>query len=297
MKFEFIANQAGELGNQFPVDYMCRMLRVSRQGYYAWKSRRPSQREREDSVLKTKIQALFDFHKGRYGVRRIHAELRRGGVRVAYKRVQRLMAELGLVSVHPRPHKRTTVQAADAAALPDLVGRQFTPIAPNVLWYGDITYVKTVDGWAYIASVIDGYSRKVVGWAIADHMRAELVIDALTMALARREPPDGVIFHADRGSQYTSQAFVEFCKRNGVRNSAGRTGICFDNAAAESFWATLKKEFIHLHPFDTVATLRRETFEYIEGYFNTRRIHSSLEYLTPIEYEERFEKRQLHIVA
>ena len=295
MKFEFVANQAVLPGNVFPIDYMCRMLEVSRQGYYAWKKRGSSQRDRDDSALKTKIKALFELHKKRYGVRRIHAELRRGGVRVAYKRVQRLMRELGLVSVHPRPWRRTTIPAATPAQLPDLVGRNFTPIMPNALWYGDITYVRTWDGWAYIASVIDGYSRKVIGWAIADHMRTDLVLDALTMALEQRQPAAGVIFHADRGSQYTSSAFVEFCAKHGIRNSVGRTGICYDNAAAESFWATLKKEFIHLRPFDTIARLRRETFEYIEGYYNTKRIHSSLDYLTPTEYEEQFETRRLHV--
>lgn len=295
MKFEFIANQATQEDNPFPVDYMCRMLGVSRQGYYAWRKRGPSQRDRDDSALKTKIRTLFEFHQKRYGVRRIYAELRRGGVEVSYKRVQRLMVEMGLVSVHPRPRKRTTVPAAAPAELPDLVGRNFTPATPNALWYGDITYVRTWDGWGYVASVLDGYSRKVIGWAIADHMRTELVIEALRMALAGRGPCPGVVFHADRGSQYTSKAFVEFCSDHGVRNSVGRTGICFDNAAAESFWATLKKEFIHLRPFDTVARLRRETFEYIEGYYNTKRLHSSLGYMTPNEYEEEFERRRIHV--
>jgi transposase InsO family protein len=264
------------------------MLGVTRQGYYQWKNRGPSQHERDDSALKSRIRALFEFHKKRYGVRRIHAELLRGGERVAYKRVQRLMREMGLVSVHPRPWRRTTIAAAVPSELPDLVGREFVPDAPDTLWYGDITYVRTWAGWAYIASVIDGYSRKVVGWAIADHMRTELVTAALGMAIEQRKPAGGVIFHADRGSQYTSAEFVGFCADHEVRNSVGRTGVCYDNAAAESFWATLKKEFIHLHPFDTLAKLRRETFEYIEGYYNLTRIHSSLGYMTPVEYEEEY---------
>jgi putative transposase len=214
---------------------------------------------------------------------------------VSYKRVQRLMRELGLASVHPRPQRRTTVQAAEPSRLPDLVGRNFTPITPDSAWYGDISYVRTWDGWAYIASVIDGFSRRVIGWAIADHMRTELVTAALGMAIEQRRPEHGVIFHSDRGAQYTSTEFVEFCRKYGIRNSVGRTGICFDNAAAESFWATLKKEFIHLRPFDTVARLRRETFEYIEGYYNTKRIHSALGYRTPAEHEERFRKHRLRI--
>jgi transposase InsO family protein len=286
VKFQFIADQAYD--KAFPIDYMCHMLGVSRQGYYQWKKRAPSQHDRDDSALSTKIRAIFELHEKRYGVRRIHAELLRGGVRVAYKRVQRLMRVMGLVSVHPRPYKRTTVAAASPSRLPDLLGRRFNSPAPNTAWYGDITYVKTWSGWAYIASVIDGYSRKVVGWAVADHMRTELVIDALQMALTCRRPSDGVIFHADRGSQYTSEQFVQFCRDNGVRNSVGRTGICYDNAASESFWATLKKEFIHLHPFDTIARLRRGTFEYIEAYYNRRRIHSTLGYLTPVEYENQY---------
>ncbi|WP_322756740.1 IS3 family transposase [Frankia sp. Cas3] len=171
------------------------------------------------------------------------------------------------------------------------VSQDFTADAPNRLWFGDITYVRTWDGWAYVASVIDAFSRKVVGWAVADHMRTDLVLDALRMAITRRHPPKGVIFHADRGSQYTSKEFVDFCKINNVRNSVGRTGICFDNAAAESFWATLKKEFIHLHPFDTVERLRTGVFEYIEVYYNRLRIHSTIGYLTPVEFEDEFDKK------
>ncbi|MEX5638100.1 IS3 family transposase [Parafrankia sp. FMc2] len=278
----------------FPVDYMCRKLDVSRQGYYAWKKRGPSRREKDDVTLSTMIKAIFDHHEGRYGVRRIFHELHRQGVAVAYKRVQRLMAAMGLVSVHPRPRRpATTMQAAAPSSLPDLVGQDFTAPAPNRLWFGDITYIRTWDGWVYMASVIDAFSRKVVGWAVADHMRTELVTDALRMAITTRRPPDGVIFHADRGSQYTSSQFVAFCHGNNIRNSVGRTGICFDNAAAESFWATLKKEFIHLHPFDTLDRVRAGIFEYIETYYNRQRIHSAIGYLTPIEFEEEFDGRDL----
>ncbi len=201
------------------------------------------------------------------------------------------MRALGLVSVHPKARKATTVQAAEPSRLPDLVSQDFTADAPNRLWFGDITYVRTWDGWAYVASVIDAFSRKVVDWAVADHMRTDLVLDALRMAITRRHPPKDVIFHADRGSQYTSKEFVDFCKINNVRNSVGRTGICFDNAAAESFWATLKKEFIHLHPFDTVERLRTGVFEYIEVYYNRFRIHSTIGYLTPVEFEDEFDKK------
>ena len=285
MRFEFIADQAAQ--DAFPVDYMCTMLGVSRQGYYAWKTRGPSRRERDDQTLKTRIKAIFDHHKGRYGVRRIFRELKRGGVAVAYKRVQRLMTELGLVSVHRRPGPRTTIPAEGRdGGLPDLLGGDFGAAAVNEKWFGDITYVRTWNGFAYVASVLDAYSRKVVGWAVADHMHTDLVEDALRMAIDRRSPADGVIFHSDRGSQYTSDQFLRFCRSHGVRNSVGRTGICFDNAAAESFWATLKKEFVHLHPFDTVARLRKGVFEYIEVYYNRQRLHSAIGYVTPVEFEE-----------
>lgn len=270
---------------------MCTQLEVSRQGYYAWKKRGPSQHDKDDATLCAKIKAIFELNKGRYGVRRIYQQLRRQGVQVAHKRVQPLMSTLGLVSVHPRARRTTTMQAAEPPSLPDLVRQAFTATARNQLWYGDTSYVLTWDGWAYVASVIDAFSRKVVGWAVADHMRTELVLDALGMALAQRHPPKGVIFHADRGGQYTSHDFVEFCKANGVRNSVGRTGICYDDAAAESFWATLKKEFIHLHPFDTVERLGSGIFEYIEVYYNRQRIHSTIGYRTPHEFELEFDRR------
>ena len=226
MKYEFIADQATQ--ETFPVDYMCRMLGVTRQGYYRWKSRQPSQRDRDEAALKQKITAIFEFHQRRYGVRRVYTELYRSGVRVAYKRVQRLMRELGLVSVHPHPWRTTTVRGAQPGDTPDLVGQDFVPSRPNTLWYGNITYVRTWEGWAYVASVIDGYSRRVVGWAVADHMRTDLVQDALAMALQQRSPEHGVIFHADRGSQYTSDQFQEFCQSRGVRPSMGRTGVCYE---------------------------------------------------------------------
>lgn len=298
MKFEFISNHTPKKPdfadgvNTFPVDYMCRMLEVSRAGYYAWKKRGLSRHDRDDLTLSTKIRAIFDAHEGRYGVRRIHRTLVRQGIRVAYKRVQRLMARMGLVSVHPRPRRHlTTVQAAEPSDLPDLVGRAFTATEPNRLWYGDITYVRTAAGWCYVASVVDAFSRKVVGWAVADHMKAPLVKTALQMAVMHRRPPEGVIFHADRGSQYTSHEFVQFCKEHKIRNSVGRTGICYDNAAAEAFWATLKKEYVHLHAFADLAQLRQGVFTYIESYYNRRRLHSTIGYVTPVEFEDQYAAR------
>jgi putative transposase len=200
------------------------------------------------------------------------------------------MAENGLRSVHPRPWRRTTLPSAPAAHLVDLVLRDVSPAGPNATWVGDITYIHTWAGWAYLATVIDCHSRKVVGWAVADHMRTELVTAALAMAIKNRNPPPGLIFHSDRGSQYTSTEFRAFCADHGVRPSVGKTGICYDNAVVESFFATLKKELIHTRPWPTMARLRTAIFEYIESYYNRKRLHSTLQYLSPEEYELRFDK-------
>ncbi len=214
-------------------------------------------------------------------------ELRRAGVVCSHKRVHRLMRTAGLRGVHPRPYKRTTLPDRFDPRLADLVARDFTPPAPNLTWVGDVTYIKTWAGWAFCATVIDCYSRKVVGFAVADHMRTGLIIDALRMALIHRDPPAGVIFHSDRGAQYTSTEFRDFCRDNGVRPSVGRTGICYDNAVAESFFATLKKELIHTRPWPTIDKLRAAVFEYIESYYNRRRRHSAIDYDTPTEYENK----------
>ena len=287
MRFAFIREQAAK--KAFPVVFMCAQLQVSQSGYYAWLTRPVSAHQSRDRALGRLITTLFNEHQGRYGVRRIFAELLRTGEPVSYKRVQRLMSELGLVSVHPRPYKRTTVPSAPAAHLVDLVLREVHPDGPNQTWVGDITYIKTWTGWAYLATVIDCHSRKVIGWSIAEHMRTELVLDALDMALKNRTPPAGVIFHSDRGSQYTSGEFRTFCTDNNVRPSVGQTGICYDNAVAESFFATIKKELVHLRPWPTLTRLRTELFTYIETYYNRKRLHSTLDYLSPEEYELAFD--------
>jgi transposase InsO family protein len=173
------------------------------------------------------------------------------------------------------------------------MGRDWSPAGPDVAWVGDVTYIKTWQGWAFLATVIDCFSRRVVGFALADHMRTELIMDALRMAVIHRNPPSGVIFHSDRGAQYTSYEFRDFCRGNGVRPSVGRTGVCYDNAVAESFFATLKKEVIHLHPWPTLALLRTAVFEYIESYYNRRRRHSTIGYDTPIECEHQYALAQL----
>jgi transposase InsO family protein len=281
------AGRRGPREDRFPVSFMCEMLGVSRGGLYAWKKRGAPPRAAEDEVLTQRIRKIHKQHEGRYGIDRIHRELARAGHRHSPGRVRRLARAAGLRCVHPRPYKVTTVQdKARQQGLVDLVGRQFVPAGKDELWYGDITYIRTMRGWVFLAAVIDGYSRKVVGWAVADHMREALVLDAMKMAIRGRRPGIGaVVFHSDRGSQYTGRAFRDLCLANGIIPSVGHTGSCFDNAAAESFNATLKKELIHLHVWTGLKNVARAIFEYIEVYYNRKRIQKNLGYLTPAEYE------------
>ena len=283
MKFAAIADWAAS--KSYPVSFMCAELGVSRSGYYAWRNAAPSQRSKDDARLIAIMKNLYAEARGNPGVRRMRAGLAALGHRLSHKRVWRLMKLAGLRGRHPRAWRRTTIGGDQPVPAPDLIGRAFFADRPNEKWCGDITYVKTWDGWAYVATVIDLHSRKVVGWAIADHMRTELVTAALDMAIATRRPPAGVIFHSDRGAQYTSGDFARYCKRNHIRRSLGRTGTCYDNAVSESMFATYKKELIHTRPWPTMADLKKETRDWIENYYNTKRRHSTLAYLTPREYE------------
>jgi putative transposase len=281
--------------NEFPVDFMCRELGVTRQGYYKWLKAGPSARDLDDASLIMLMRVLYARARGNPGVRRMRAELAAAGRRLSPKRVHRLMRAAGLRGRHPRAWKRTTVRGQKPVPAPDLVQRNFTARKPNQKWCGDITYVKTWNGWVYVATVIDLYSRAIVGYAVGDHMRTSLVTDALDMALRRRQPTRRVIFHADRGTQYTSKEFADYCKNNRIRRSLGRTGICYDNAVSESTFATYKKELIHTRPWPDLATVRRMTIDWIDNYFNTIRRHSTLGYLTPHEYELGF--REIHQLA
>jgi putative transposase len=283
VKFSAIADWAAS--GEYPVSFMCRELGVSRSGYYAWRTAGPSQRSKEDTTLIAIMKRIHARARGNPGVRRLRAGLAALGYRLSHKRVWRLMKAAGLRGRHPRAWKRTTIGGDSPVPAPDLIGRAFHAEQPNQKWCGDISYVKTWDGWAYLATVIDLNSRKVVGWAIADHMRAELVTAALDMAITHRQPPAGVIFHSDRGAQYTSSEFDSYCRRHNIRRSLGRTGICYDNAVSESFFATYKKELIHTRPWPTMTDLTNETRDWIEHYYNTVRRHSTLGYLTPREYE------------
>ncbi len=283
MKFAAIADWADQ--DDYPVAFMCEQLAVSRSGYYAWRGAKPSATADADAAFTALIITIFTKARGNPGVRRVRAGLAVLGHRLGHKRVWRLMNAAGLQGRHPMAWKRTTVPGEHPVPAPDLIGRVFTAEAVNEKWCGDITYVKTWDGWAYLATVIDLHSRALVGWAIADHMRTELVTDALDMAVAARQPAAGVIFHSDRGTQYTSGAFDRYCTENGIRRSLGKTGICYDNAVSESFFATYKKELIHTRPWPDLNRLRMETIDWIENYYNTIRRHSTLGYLTPAEYE------------
>ena len=288
MIFAAIADWAES--KEFPVEFMCAELGVSVSGYYAWRHRPASARAQADEALLRLIGIIFDRLKGNPGVRRMHAELAARGHRVSRKRVWRLMRAAGLRGRHPRAWRKTTIRGERPVPAPDLIGRDFTATKPNRRWCGDITYIKSWDGWVYLATVIDLHSRRVVGWAIADHMRTDLVTDALEMALRQRRPKRKVVFHSDRGTQYTSREFASFCEKNNIRRSLGRTGICYDNAVAESFFASFKKELIHTRPWPSLKAVKKAAFEWIEMYYNRTRRHSTLGYLTPHEYELGYRK-------
>ena len=283
MIFAAVADWADS--GDFPVTLMCDWLGVSRSGYYAWRTAEPSQRSKDDATLIAVMRQLHADSRGNPGVRRLWAGLVAVGYRVSKKRVWRLMKAAGLRGRHPKAWKRTTIGGDNPVPAPDLIGRAFFAARPNEKWCGDITYVKTWDGWAYVATVIDLHSRKIVGYAVADHMRTELATAALDMALACRRPTGQVIFHSDRGAQYTSSDFAKYCKKNNIRRSLGRTGICYDNAVSESTFASYKKELIHTRPWPNLKTLAAATADWVDNYFNTVRRHSYLGYLTPREYE------------
>lgn len=279
---------SAEKASGFPVSVACCLLGVSRSAYYDWERAAPSDRELTDTWLLEQITAIHAANRGVYGWRRIHAELRLAhDVRVSGKRVRRLMRAAGISGLQRRKRGRTTIQVPGVRVADDLVERQFRPTAPNVLWVADITYLRTWEGWVYLAAVQDAYSRAIVGWSMADHMRAELVVDALQMAVARRRPAPGLIHHSDQGSQYVSLGFGQAARDAGAARSMGSKGCAYDNAVAESFFATLKKELVHRRSWPTRRELMSEVFEYIEAFYNRARRHSTLDYLSPLDYENR----------
>jgi len=268
------------------VKRCCELLEVSRAAFYERLDETPSAKEIADADLTDKIKAIHSESKGTYGSPRVHKELRRRGVDCGKRRVRRLMRLAALEGRCKKRWRKTTIADPEAQKALDLVQRAFGPGAEiDRRYVGDITYISTWEGWAYLATVIDLSSRRVVGWALDDHMRTGLVSDALAMALTRRKPDEGVIFHSDRGCQYTSAEFGDLARKNGVVLSLGRKGQCWDNAVAESFFATIKRELIDTRSWPTRDGLRREIFDYLEGWYNVRRLHSSLNYFSPAEWE------------
>jgi putative transposase len=277
---------SAERAHGFNVSLMCGLLGVSEAGYYAWRTRPPSDRALTDAWLIEKIKQIHAENRQVYGSPRIHAELRMAhGIRVSRKRVERLMREAGISGLVNKKRGRTTLKVPGVRVADDLVQRQFRPAAANVLWIADVTYLRTWEGWLYLAAVQDAYSRRIVGWQMAEHMRAELVLDALKMAIKRRRPEPGLIHHSDQGSQYVSLAFGQTAREAGIARSMGSKGDCWDNAVAETFFATLKKELVHRQSWPTRQELTSEVFEYIEGFYNLRRRHSTLGMHSPADYE------------
>jgi putative transposase len=270
-----------------PIATMSRLLEVSASGYYAWLKREPSARAISDAALLERIRAIHQKSRGTYGVPRVHAELQAEGIHVGRKRVARLMRQAGLAGVSRRKGCWTTIRDRDAQPAPDLVQRQFTAEGPDRLWVADATYIPTWAGFLFLAVVLDAFSRRIVGWAMSNYLRTELMLEALNMALGRRSPSTEVVHHSDQGCQYTSIEFGARCREAGVRPSMGSVGDAYDNAMCESFFATLECELLDRQRFASQAEARIAVFDFIEGWYNTHRRHSALDYLSPIDYEKR----------
>lgn len=289
VKYAFIAREEGN----YPVIKMCTWAKVSRSGYYAWLGREPSARARRRADLAVLVRYSFERSDGTYGYRRVHAELQRWGHQVDDETVRAIMREEGLEACQPKPFRPVTTIAGDAGMTPDLIGRDFTATRPAHKLVGDITYIPTWQGWVYLATVLDCFSKKVVGYAMAEHMRTELATDALAMASRNGHIEKGVtIFHSDRGTQYTSQGFADYTEKLGITRSVGKTGVCWDNAWAESFNGTLKNERVNRTVYPTRKHARVDVSRYIELRYNQIRLHSALGYRTPNEVENDWIEQQ-----
>lgn len=267
----------------YPVAWMCRLLGVPRSSFYAWRNRAESAAAARRRELADQVRRVFAAGRGAYGCRRVAAQLNREGHDCSVGLVADLMRELGLRACQPRAYKRTTVPGTEPVISADLISRDFTAEAPGTRLVGDITYLRTGAGWLYLATVIDLATRMVTGWQLASHMRTSLVTDALAMAITHGHVRPGAVFHSDKGAQYTSAEFARFCTRHQIRTSTGRTGVCWDNAAAESFFSALKNEMYHRQAFPDRARARFAVADYIEVFYNRQRIHSTLGYRTPLE--------------
>ena len=283
MRFAFIATEKA----CYPVALMCRVLQVSRSGYYAWCERPAAPRTLTDQILALEVTTIHRESRGRYGSPRVHAELRERGQRTGRKRVARLMRAAGLRARERRRFRCTTDSGHGMAIKGNLLARRFAVPAPNSGWVTDITYLWTLEGWLYLAVILDLFSRRVVGWALSERLERGLALNALKMALQDRQPPQGLLHHSDRGSQYASSEYQQLLAAHGLLSSMSRKGNCWDNAVAESFFATLKIELGYQRHWHTRTQARSEIFEYIELFYNRQRRHSALGYLSPDEFEFR----------
>ncbi len=292
--FEVIAAEEAH----FPVSMMCEVLEVSRSGYYAWKTREPSERARETAELVQEVAEIHAASRKTYGSPRIRRELRERGRNVSRKRVARLMRQEGIQGRRRAKFKKTTDSNHRFPVANNILDRNFTVSKPDQAWVADITYVWTLEGWLYLAVILDLFSRRVVGWSMADHMRTELALGALQAALGHREPsPEGMLFHSDRGSQYAADDHREALRQHGITCSMSRKGNCWDNAVAESFNSTLKTELVHRTIFLTRDAAKTTISEWIEVFYNRQRRHSSIGYSTPVAYEENFYAREAEMCA
>ncbi|GHO97565.1 transposase [Reticulibacter mediterranei] len=282
MKYQFIDQHKQE----FPIVIMCRVLEVSESGFYAWRKRPASPRQREDAQLTEELRQEFHVHQGRYGSPRLHAELRDRGRSIARKRVARLMREAGLCAKRKRRRVLITQRDPSHPVAPNLLHRDFRAEAPNTKWVTDITYIPTTQGWLYLAVILDLYSRAVVGWSMSTCCDEELVANALKMAVLRRRPKAGLLHHSDRGCQYTSRAYRRQLEQMGMVVSMSRKGNCWDNAAMESFFGSLKEECMGSSIYSSQEQARRSLFVYLEVYYNRQRRHSTLGYVSPLIYEQ-----------
>jgi len=288
MKYQFIEQYKQE----FPIVVMCRVLNVSESGFYAWRKRPVCQHQREDAQITEEIRQEFRAHQGRYGSPRLHAELRDRGRSVARKRIARLMREAGLYAKRRRRQALTTRRDPSHPVAPNLLNREFTASAPNKKWVTDITSIPTMQGWLYLAVILDLYSRMVVGWSMSGNCDEELVEHALDQALARRRPKAGLLHHSDRGSQYTSKAYQACLEQAGIQSSMSRKGNCWDNAAMESFFGTVKDECVGSTIYASHDEARSDLFTYMEVYYNRVRRHSTLGYVSPLNYEQMENQRE-----
>ena len=282
MRFRFIEDRRAD----YPVALMCEVLGVSPAGYYAWRSRPESRRSAANRALVDDIKRVHRDTRGRYGSPRIHVELKAQGRGASRGRIERLMRRHGIRAIMARPRRvRTTDSRHDLPIAPNLLDRSFSTTAPNQVWLADITYIETDQGWLYLAAVMDLYSRRIVGWAMADHLRASLPLAALRMAISAQRPGVGLIHHSDRGVQYASADYRKLMQSAGLRASMSRKGDCYDNAPMESFFHTLKTELVHHRHYATRIEATRDIFAYVEGFYNRTRRHSAIGYISPIEME------------